>query len=266
MQLYVDIGNQRIKWATGLQLTEWFQSRDEELVVRALTAQSMEYQPGCINEVLDDLFTPLATPDSIDVASVASQPVGRAVQAYCVRQWNIEANFAVSGPHFNGMTNGYDEPGKLGVDRWLGMIGGRAHIPGRNLLVIDAGTAVTVDYIGKDGIYAGGIIFPGVSTMADSLNISTGQIRVDSGIGPGITLQMQNTSTTGAVINGVIYGVLSSIEHAIDYFWGLEGKNFETIITGGDAELILDQSGKKMHLLPQLVLSGLMIFSGETLP
>jgi type III pantothenate kinase len=265
MNLFVDIGNQRTKWATATQLNDWFRA-DPARVASELNAQAMEHHLASFDSTLDQLFADLIKPDSVQVASVAGDHANALVQGYCGRQWNLQAEFAVSGREFSGLVNGYDSPGELGVDRWLAMIGARAHIPKRALLVVDAGTAVTIDYIGKGGHYAGGVIFPGVSTMAKSLNVSTGQIRIQSTSQTGEVLQLQNTTTPGAVDNGVIHAVVSSIECAIDYFTGVEDGDFETIISGGDADLVFNLSSRNMHILPQLVLTGLMIFSGGTLP
>jgi type III pantothenate kinase len=66
-----------------------------------------------------------------------------------------------------GITNGYQEPERLGVDRWLALIGA-AGITRQNCFVIDAGSAITIDLLGSDGRHLGGAILPGVNTSIEA--------------------------------------------------------------------------------------------------
>lgn len=169
-----------------------------------------------------------------------------------------------SEPELAGLKNGYYEPEKLGVDRWLAMLGLWKKI-GRALCVVDAGTALTIDLVNSEGNHLGGFIVPGVRTMASSLNMATAQIdcsltaEVDAGLLPG-------RNTAEAVQRGVILALVGAIDFAIQNITNQERVgDFDCFIGGGDAELLQPFLGSRWQIEPSLVLSGLKAYFAEEL-
>ena len=131
----------------------------------------------------------------------------------------------------------YATPQTLGVDRVAGAVGARELTPLVPTLIIDAGTAITYDYIAADGVYKGGNIAPGVSMRLKALNhytVSLPLVEV-SGCYP-----MLGNDTQSAILSGVMSGVMYECEGYIAKISKKEPK-LHVIITGGDHLLLYNQ-------------------------
>ena len=148
--------------------------------------------------------------------------------------------------------NEYETPETLGTDRIAAVAGAYHLYPGRNVLIIDAGSAVTYDYLfGKT--YKGGNISPGLSMRFRALHRFTGKLPL------GSTLEKYNSpgkNTLEAVTAGVTDGLIFEINEYIRMF---EEKNidFMVILTGGDSGYLKDRISHKINYQPDLVLTGL---------
>ncbi len=149
--------------------------------------------------------------------------------------------------------NHYSTPETLGKDRLAAAVGATVIFPGSSCLVIDAGTAITYDYI-KDGReYMGGNISPGIDIRFKSLHDFTSRL-------PLIT-EPQTTDTFGlstieALSNGVITGIIHEIEGYISRF---EKKNVNSniILTGGSSIYLSKKLKNTIFAEPNLVTIGL---------
>ncbi|ASB48384.1 type III pantothenate kinase [Alkalitalea saponilacus] len=148
--------------------------------------------------------------------------------------------------------NHYKTPETLGRDRIAAVAGAQSLFPATNILVIDAGTAITYDILLNDK-YIGGSISPGMETRFKALNQFTGKLPLisrneDSNI-PGET-------TNQAIASGVINGMIFEIEGYRDFCmknWG----SLHTIITGGDSDFFVRKLKKPIFVNQNLVLLGL---------
>ena len=156
-----------------------------------------------------------------------------------------------------GLTNSYRQPRRMGVDRWVAMIGARSEFRG-GLCIVDAGTAVTIDAIDKNGIHMGGQIIPGLALMGNALSSEASNIaatkRTPRVSGPGMALFASNTD--GAVQSGAVNAICGAIDRAAKVLRS-EGYRVKIVLTGGDASRILKQLGDKVLHRPNLVLQGL---------
>ncbi len=147
----------------------------------------------------------------------------------------------------------YKTPETLGKDRIAVVAGASFLYPGKNILVIDAGTAITYEYISKDGAYLGGNISPGMKIRYKALNHFTSKLPL-----PEFFEQKKllGTSTNEAIHSGIQHGLLFEIEGYMQYF---EKKHSKTIIlfTGGDADFFVKKLKKRIFVHPNLVLTGL---------
>lgn len=129
--------------------------------------------------------------------------------------------------------NGYGSPETLGMDRLAAVVGAASLKPGRSLLVVDAGTAVTYDFVTSDGVYKGGNIAPGASLRFRSLNEHTSRLPlIDLGHEPSGAVLGNNTAD--AIWHGVVCGMAYEIEGYISYLKERE-EGLEIFFTGGDA-------------------------------
>ena len=148
--------------------------------------------------------------------------------------------------------NEYQTPETLGTDRIAAVAGAYMHFPGKKVLIIDAGSAVTYDFLsGKS--YKGGNISPGISMRFKALNKFTGKLPLASTTqkfySPG-----RNTieAITAGVINGIVYEIN-------EYIRTFEKKNnsFNIILTGGDSEFFKDKIDYHITYAPDIVIDGL---------
>jgi type III pantothenate kinase len=170
---------------------------------------------------------------------------------------NVDLQFARTQREACGVTNSYRQPRRMGVDRWAAMIGAWAEVKG-SCLIVDAGTAVTIDALDDDGQHLGGQILPGVTLMAETLASRTSDIpniqRRAASQGRG--MEMFASTTAGAVGHGASNAVVGAVERAMHVM--RENGHAPTIaLTGGDASRILKSLDEEPIHRPHLVLQGL---------
>jgi len=151
------------------------------------------------------------------------------------------------------LTNAYSAPESLGMDRLAAAVGAYSMQPGHNLLVIDAGTAITYDFVSADGVYHGGNIAPGAALRFKSLHENTGALPLVDHKGD---VPMLGNDTVTAIRSGVINGIRHEIEGYIRELDSLY-PSLLVFLTGGDADCF-DIKGKcATFVVPSLVLEGL---------
>lgn len=128
--------------------------------------------------------------------------------------------------------NCYNTKDTLGKDRIAAAVGAFDLFPGRNLLVIDAGTAITYDLVGQAGQFLGGNISPGIDMRFKALHQFTGGLPL---VNQQEFSKLYGTSTEEAIRAGVQNGVVFEVDRAIDTFKDFY-TNLEVIITGGNAD------------------------------
>ncbi|WP_439863926.1 pantothenate kinase [Pseudomonas antarctica] len=170
--------------------------------------------------------------------------------------FGVTVSCATSAREMAGVRNGYDEFERLGLDRWLAMLGGFKLATGA-CLVLDFGTAATADFIAADGEHLGGFICPGMSLMRNQLRTHTRKIRYDDAAAERAVERLSPGRTTvEAVERGctlMLRGfVLTQLELAQTYW----GDDFTVFLTGGDADLVSD-AVPRARLVPDLVFVGL---------
>jgi len=153
-----------------------------------------------------------------------------------------------------GMPILYDEPKNVGADRIANAIGAYDQYGGPTV-VVDFGTANTVDAVSVKGEYLGGAIFPGIEISLDALFERAAALRRVELVAPKNVI---GKSTIEAIQSGVIYGFSGQIDALVDRFQAELGPS-TVVATGGLAELIMPHSRTIQHLEPWLTLQGLRI-------
>ncbi|MFC1651079.1 type III pantothenate kinase [Candidatus Latescibacterota bacterium] len=159
-----------------------------------------------------------------------------------------------------GVKVSYDNPDTYGVDRALASYGAYRHF-GDSCVVIDAGTAVTVDAVDNDGAVIGGYIFPGKDVLACALSAETdlpgvSDLNGDFGIGG---------STEQCIALGISMGYRAAIRHLIDKAIDHAGSEERVILTGGNAGDLGNIMTFPVVLKPNIVLEALG-FTADNLP
>lgn len=235
--LLVDLGNTRLKWA-------WL-GRNRK--VGAMHAKGL---PA------------LRAGDRVFAVSVAATAVRRRFIDLVRRRTGSAPLFAESTASTAGVKNGYHEPWRLGADRWVALQG--AITADTDVLVVDVGTAVTIDLLDASGQHHGGFILPGVELMAQSLFARTGGIRQRAATGARKAARRADhktvlfgTSTREAVGLGALHAIAASVDEAVRKTQGKLGKKPLVLLTGGDARRIARLLVARHEVRPKLVLEGL---------
>ena len=201
--------------------------------------------------------------DRVVVANVAGSAMANRLRAYTTERFGVAPEFVAVAPAAHGVTNSYAHPKRMGVDRWVAMIGA-FHEYGGPVCVGDAGTAVTIDAVDADGKHLGGVIAPGTRLMRTSLDRATSDILLDEATRRAATGgELFATDTDGAVAAGTLYPLAALMDRALDELAARWGRVPRLVLTGGDAEHLAGAMRHPAELVPDLVLRGLAVFAGR---
>jgi type III pantothenate kinase len=147
---------------------------------------------------------------------------------------------------------GYDTPETLGTDRIAAVAGAFSLFPRSNVLIVDAGTALTFEFLSAD-MYNGGTISPGLTMRFKALNKFTDRLPL---VSPTDNYSFPGQNTTDAIVAGVIAGVVYEINEYIRTFEN-KHSDFKIILTGGDSEFLKDKISYQITYMPDIVIDGL---------
>ncbi|MBD8577338.1 pantothenate kinase [Pseudomonas syringae] len=174
------------------------------------------------------------------------------------RVFSLSVACAVPARHLAGVTNGYEDYERLGLDRWLALVGGY-HLVRKACLVIDLGTAVTSDFVSREGEHLGGFICPGMPLMRNQLRTHTRRIRYDADAAMRALGSLEpGRSTAEAVERGcslMLRGFVQAQVEIARQYWADE---FVVFVTGGDAALV-EGVIPGARVVPDLVFTGLAL-------
>lgn len=245
MILELDAGNSHIKWRVLVAPPD----AGVEVAAQGKSAMLSELQSALPRDLVIG---------SARACSVRADSTLQDIAAWVQQRWDIELRIAQVSKSCGGVTNSYTDVSRMGTDRWLAMIAAFAHAQGA-CIVVDAGTALTVDLLNANGNHDGGYILPGLNMMADALEQNTG-IRLrdrqfSDRVGPGI-------STEQAVLQGALASAIALIGASVDRLCA-SGTKVSVFVSGGDAGLIAGALGAggefDLKIAPELVLDGLAI-------
>ena len=238
MILQLDIGNTRVKWR--------------------LSADSALPKQGVLPRNSDSLLPALdSTPDQVWVSSVAGAEFEAELTQAIRAEFDVEPWFARTGAAACGVTNSYAEPARMGVDRWLAMLAAWHRSPSA-LCIVDAGSALTIDFVSADGLHRGGYILPGADSMERALLADTDRVRF--GDAPRDCLD-PGCSTEAAVFNGIQLSQAGAVSTALARY----GEDSALYFCGGNGALLKDLVDCGGEFVPDLVLDGLALLAAEEL-
>jgi type III pantothenate kinase len=240
MILAVDAGNSRVKWAL----------HDGRAFVRDGWVLHADL------DALDSQWLSLPSPKSIVIANVAGDETGQKLRKLSGR-WPVTPEWAASTRTRAGVTSLYDEPSQLGVDRWAALIGARG-FSSDACVVVNAGTAMTVDALTKKGEFIGGIIVPGFDLMHDALAANTARLSAERGHFTAFP-----RATRDAITSGAIQALCGAVERMRDAMRAAGHGEPLLIFSGGAGELVASHIGRPVRVIDKLVLEGLVRMAGE---
>lgn len=240
MLLLIDAGNTRVKWA---------------LANKGVEPGAWQASGALFHSELDALGNILAQhqPSSAWVSNVAGAAIGSQLEVL-IRDSGMpieSVHWFRSQAQRAGVINTYRDPSQLGCDRFASLLGARALFPEQSLLVITAGTATTIDGLDTTGRFLGGMILPGLGTMAKSLALSTAQL-------PHVEARLAAScfadNTLDAIISGCLQAQLGAIMQA-----RAQLPAARCVLSGGAAQYLLPYLPEPVEQVEQLVLRGLHV-------
>ena len=249
--LLIDIGNTRIKWARydGKRL-----GRQQAAVHSGWGGEDYARRVIGFGRSLDRIL----------VVSVAGARANRSLTLAARRARAPVPEFVVSQRRAGGVTSGYVEPWRLGVDRFIAAIGAHHLAKGKAVCVVGVGTAMTVDLVDAKGRHRGGAIIPAPTLMVDSLLNNTDGIRRRAQGGARGGSSLFGRSTRAAIMQGSRYAAAALIDRAVGEARALvPGRAPLVMLTGGGASSIQPLVRSKCVSVPDLVLRGLAALCAE---
>jgi type III pantothenate kinase len=236
MRLLIDAGNTRIKWAR-VRGDEWLASGALPTARAAeLSAQFAEI-PSSVRDVW--------------VSNVAGDVVAQTLRdSVAADEWH----FISARERQCGVRNGYMQPAQLGSDRWAALIAAW-HMVGGRCLIVNCGTATTVDALSGEGEFIGGLILPGMELMQRSLCSATAQLEA----GHGEYAEFPR-NTADAMYSAAVQATCGAIERQ----HGLLG-DAPVVLSGGAADALRERLKLPLRLEDNLVLQGLRLIARETM-
>lgn len=236
--LQLDVGNSSAKWRL---------LRDGQVIERG------QYAPGDEPSTAA-LLASAAQVDQIWMASVAGPDAESALLQLLASRSPVTPWLACSAARTGDLRNSYSEPGRMGVDRWLAMVAGRARTQDR-LCVVDAGSALTIDMVNASGQHEGGYIIPGPGLMERALLADTGRVRFEDEVGYDLS---PGSSTAAAVRHGIALAQVGALALALDRA-GAEVP--QLLFCGGGGDALRQMLGRGGDYVADLVFEGLEIMA-----
>lgn len=244
MILLFDIGNSRIKWGC------W---AGDDIYANGAGDWRQNSAVSWLDKAIE------GKPEQILACNVSGDDNGQALELYCLNRWGLMPKFLQSSQQAAGVKNAYNQPTQLGADRWAGILAANNRYNGP-VAVISCGTAITIDFIKERGQYCGGIIYPGLKSMALALARDTHQLNLSQG-----EPKLFANCTADGIAGGTLAALLGGIEWALNQAEQRWEESMQCVLTGGDAPLVAESLQRKVNVCPQLILEGLLVAEGITL-
>jgi len=242
MILELDCGNSFIKWRV-------LKADARQVVGEGVVDSDLALLEGV--KGVEGLALKFCRLVSVRTAEETGEWIARLMDAF-----HISVVCAVPVEEMAGVRNGYEEFERLGLDRWLALLGG-FHLASGACLVLDFGTAVTADFVAGDGEHLGGFICPGMPLMRNQLRTHTRKIRYgDLAAERALERLVPGRTTVEAVERGCLLMLRGFVLTQLEMARGYWGENFTVFLTGGDASLV-SEIVPEARVVPDLVFVGL---------
>ena len=232
MNLIIDVGNTRVKLAvfenSKLIHNESIKGEDLENTINAIL-KKYRFNAG--------IFSSVGTVNKAEILKIKS------------RINLIELNSSTKIP----FENKYSTPKTLGVDRIALISSAITKYPNENVLVIDAGSCITYDFINSKGEYFGGAISPGIGMRYKALNEFTSKLPL---LEPNYLDQLIGSTTNESIHLGVTSGVINEIDSFVDQYRKIN-KDLTVVLTGGDTNFLSNRLKNGIFANPFFLMEGL---------
>jgi len=247
MKLLIDCGNSRMKYVylNSDSLSKVESLDNDQIDQKTLNQMLNGVSVVCVSSVLDEQLFEL-------ISNSALQNGATLIQAKTQAQTN-------------GIVCGYKKPQQMGVDRWLAILGAQHLMPNLNLIIVDAGTATTVDILTSNKRHLGGWILPGVETIHNSIteraaNVHSEFKMIDQ-LSFGVTTQENVNQASWAATLGLISMAKETFVNYFDKNNEKTSDDIQLLFTGGNGKKLMqlyqEFNSEELIFVPELVFHGL---------
>ena len=243
--LLIDVGNSRLKWALRGP--------------RGWTARGAVANQDIGSLAVRD-WQNLERPVRAVGVNVAGEAARVRVEGQLAR-WRLPIEWLSATAQAGGVANGYRIPSQLGADRWASLVAARRRAVAANeasprpCVVVNAGTAVTIDALDAGGAFRGGLILPGVRLMLRALADNTAALRVPAGDYQDFPANTPDAIYSGAV--QAICGAIDEMRRRLDE----RGDGITCYLAGGAVGDIAPRLEPPVEVVDNLVLEGVLVLA-----
>ena len=238
--LALDAGNTRVKWGIA-DRSGWVATGAIATVQAVDLTAALQAAPRARRAIASNVAGP-ALQAELERACLAVGAPLRVIRSETVQL---------------GVVSGYRDPAQLGSDRWAALIAAhRAH--SGHKLVVNAGTALTVDALAADGRFLGGIIVPGPALMRTSLDRGTAGLRLAEG-----TFHALPINTADAITSGAIQAAVGAVARMREAMAAAGAPPTRIVLSGGAAGEIGPHLPIEVAIHENLVLDGLLLIGRQ---
>lgn len=248
MILVLDCGNSRLKW--GLAGPHGWVSQGNIPNQEIGTLALRDWQN-------------LPRPRRVVGVNVAGEAARVRVEAQLVR-WRTPPQWLIAQEEAGGVYNRYALPSQLGADRWASLVAARQRVANElfpsSCVVVNAGTAVTVDALDEAGVFRGGIVLPGLHMMLQALAANTAALKVPPGHFHDFPI-----NTADALASGAMQAVCGAIEQMRRRLAD-DGPVPRAYLAGGAAADVAPHLTAPVEVVDNLVLEGVLALALRPTP
>lgn len=216
MILLLELGNSRLKAG--------YYAENGMVFLGAVTALTSA------DRNLSEIFSlPSQKIESVFMVSVGNPKIESGLIEQVKQEFGVITNLLTTQPSCCGIECGYPEFKSLGVDRWMGVLGAVSY-SGMPVIVVDVGTAITIDVV-LDNKHLGGFIVPGLDLMHSSLAKETSNLNCADPKDTSVSFLGQDTKN--AIFGGTLFMAVSFVNQVIKNVEFETGRQFNCIGTGG---------------------------------
>ncbi|MDD3721681.1 MAG: type III pantothenate kinase [Lutibacter sp.] len=232
MNLIIDVGNTRIKTAV---FEDSKMIHNESLIPESFISEAINIirKYNCSNAIISSVA-------ALNISQIAKLQVEINL---------IELNYNTKVP----FVNKYATPKTLGVDRIALVSSAISKYPKKNVLIVDAGTCITYDFVNNEGNYYGGAISPGLQMRYKALHAFTEKLPL---LEPTEIFELVGNSTETSIHSGIINGVINEIDGIVKQY-RKKNTDLTVVLTGGDVNFLSNRLKNSIFANPNFLLEGL---------
>lgn len=232
MNLIIDVGNTRVKTAV---FEDSKMIHNESLIHESFISEAINIikKYNCANAIISSV-------GALNKSQIAKLQVEINL---------IELNYNTKVP----FVNKYSTPKTLGVDRIALVSSAISKYPKKNVLIIDAGTCITYDFVNNEGSYYGGAISPGLQMRYKALHVFTEKLPL---LEPTEICELVGNSTETSIHSGIINGIINEIDGIIKQY-RKKNTDLTVVLTGGDVNFLSNRLKNGIFANPNFLLEGL---------